>query len=291
MATKKFKCKVCGYVHEGNEAPEKCPLCGAPKSEFEEIVEGGAAPAKKGIDTGSNVYTIIYAAVMVIVVAFLLVFVSSTLKPRQDANVVNDTKKQILASLNLRNVADVEAEYDKYVKADMLMQADGSLVQYDDKLNTSYNSEFGEGKYHVFQAQVDGQDKFIIPMVGQGLWGAIWGYVALDADRNTIYGIYFSHASETPGLGAEIKENIKFQESFQGKMIVNNGAVDLDVVKSGKADKSSPFEVDGVTGATMTSNGVDAMIDKVLSSYIPFLAAQCPLNDACSQEAEVESID
>ena len=291
MATKKFKCKVCGYVHEGNEAPEKCPMCGAPKSEFEEIVEGGAAPAKKGIDTGSNVYTIIYAAVMVIVVAFLLVFVSSTLKPRQDANVVNDTKKQILASLNLRNVADVKAEYDKCVKADMLMQADGSLVPYDGQFNTSYNSEFGEGKYHVFQAQVDGQDKFIIPMVGQGLWGAIWGYVALDADRNTIYGIYFSHASETPGLGAEIKENIRFQESFQGKMIVNGGAVDLDVVKSGKADKNSPFEVDGVTGATMTSNGVDAMIDKVLSAYIPFLTAQCPVNAACSQEAEVESID
>ena len=291
MATKKFKCKVCGYVHEGNEAPEKCPVCGAPKSEFEEIVEGGAAPAKKGIDTGSNVYTIIYAAVMVIVVAFLLVFVSSTLKPRQDANVVNDTKKQILASLNLRNVADVKAEYDKYVKADMLMQADGSLVQYDGQFNTSYNSEFGKGQYHGFQAQVDGQDKFIIPMVGQGLWGAIWGYVALNADRNTIYGIYFSHASETPGLGAEIKENIKFQESFQGKMIVNNGAVDLDVVKNGKADKNSPFEVDGVTGATMTSNGVDAMIEKVLSNYIPFLAAQCPMVNEYAEEVEFESID
>lgn len=281
MATKKFKCKVCGYVHEGNEAPQQCPICNAPKSEFEEIVE-----KKKGLDTGSNVYTIVYAAVMVVIVAFLLVFVSSTLKARQDANVVNDTKKQILTSLNMRNVSDVAATYDKYIKADMLMQADGSLAEYDGEFNTSYSTEFKEGNLHVFEADVDGQRKFIIPMNGQGLWGAIWGYVAIDADRTTVNGIYFSHASETPGLGAEIKESVKFQESFQGKMVVDNGEVGLKVVKAGKADKNSPFQVDGVTGATMTSNGVDAMINKVLSAYIPFLTGQCGKEGECSGDCE-----
>ncbi len=266
MATKKFKCKVCGYVHEGKQAPEQCPLCNAPKSEFEEIVE-----KKKALDTSSNVYTIVYAAVMVIVVAFLLVFVSQTLKSRQDANVVNDTKKQILSALNIRNQSDVSGIYASTVKADMLMKADGSLVAYDGEFNTSYNSEFKSGNLHVFTAEVDGQTKYVIPMNGQGLWGAIWGYIALNEDRNTVYGIYFSHASETPGLGAEIKESVKFQESFQGKKVVENGQAALKVVKSGKADKNSPYQVDGVTGATMTSNGVDAMINKVLSSYLPFL--------------------
>ena len=117
MATKKFRCKVCGYVHEGDKAPEKCPMCQAPQSEFEEIVEAGAdaaAPAaKKGLNTNSNVYTILYAAVMVIIVAFLLVFVSQTLKERQTANVINDTKQQILAALNLRDLPDVAGTYAK----------------------------------------------------------------------------------------------------------------------------------------------------------------------------------
>ncbi len=225
----------------------------------------------KKLNTSSNVYTIVYAAVMVVIVAFLLVFVSSTLKVRQDANVVNDTKKQILSALNIRNEANVTAAYDKTIKADMLMKADGSLSNYTGEFKTAYKAEFQAGNYHVFEAVIDGSTKYVIPMNGQGLWGPIWGYIALDKDRSTVYGVYFSHASETPGLGAEIKESIKFQESFQGKKVVNNGTVGLKVVKSGKADKGSAYEVDGVTGATMTSNGVDAMINKVLSAYRPFL--------------------
>jgi len=298
MATKKFKCNVCGYVHEANEAPEKCPVCGVAKSEFQEIVEENAAPKKKGLDTGSNVYTIVYAAVMVVIVAFLLVFVSSTLKVRQDANVVNDTKKQILSALNIRNEADVTAVYANTIKADMLMQADGSLAEYDGEFKTAYKAEFQAGNYHVFEAEIDGATKFVIPMNGQGLWGPIWGYIALDENRSTVYGVYFSHASETPGLGAEIKESIKFQESFQGKKVVNDGVVGLKVVKSGKADKGSAYEVDGVTGATMTSNGVDAMINKVLSAYLPFLSIQhdccgegnCD-GEECCHEHNVESND
>ncbi|MBP5691205.1 MAG: Na(+)-translocating NADH:ubiquinone reductase subunit C, partial [Bacteroidaceae bacterium] len=198
MATKKFKCKVCGYVHEGDKAPEKCPMCQAPQSEFEEIVEAGAeaaAPAKKGLNTNSNVYTIVYAAVMVIIVAFLLVFVSQTLKDRQTANVINDTKQQILSALNLRDQADVASTYSKVIKADALMQANGSLQDYKGDFNTSYKSEFDKGNLHVFVAEIDGQKKYVIPMNGLGLWGTIWGYIALNEDRNTVYGVYFSHSS------------------------------------------------------------------------------------------------
>jgi len=275
MATKKFKCKVCGYVHEGDKAPEKCPMCQAPQSEFEEIVEAGAeaaAPAKKVLNTNSNVYTIVYAAVMVIIVAFLLVFVSQTLKERQTANVINDTKQQILSALNLRDQADVASTYSMVIKADALMQANGSLQDYKGEFNTSYKSEFDKGNLHVFVAEIDGQKKYVIPMNGLGLWGTIWGYIALNEDRNTVYGIYFSHSSETPGLGGEIA-GTKFQDRFPGKLVVNGRDVALKVVKYGKADKSSKYEVDGVTGATITSTGVNTMINKVLSAYIPFLTA------------------
>ena len=270
MATKKFRCKVCGYVHEGDKAPEKCPMCQAPQSEFEEIVEEGAAASKKGLNTNSNVYTILYAAVMVVIVAFLLVFVSQTLKDRQTANVINDTKQQILSALNLRDQADVAATYDKVITADALMQADGSLAKYNGEFNTSYKSEFDKGNLHVFEANINGQKKYVIPMNGLGLWGTIWGYIALNEDRTTVYGVYFSHSSETPGLGGEIA-GTKFQDRFPGKSVVDGNNVALKVLKYGKADKSSKFEIDGVTGATITSTGVNAMINKVLSAYLPFL--------------------
>ena len=284
MATKKFRCKVCGYVHEGNSAPEKCPMCQAPQSEFEEIVEEGAAAPKKGLNTNSNVYTIVYAAVMVIIVAFLLVFVSQSLKERQTANVINDTKQQILAALELRDLPDVAGKYDEVIKADNLMKADGSLVAYNGDFNTSYKSEFDNGNLHVFEAVVDSKTKYIIPMNGLGLWGTIWGYIALNDDRSTVYGVYFSHSSETPGLGGEIA-GLKFQSRFPGKQVVNGNEVALQVLKYGKADNSSKFEIDGVTGATITSTGVNAMINKVLSAYLPFLTKKA------ADEQNVESND
>ena len=155
--------------------------------------------------TNSNSYTIIYAAVMVIIVAFMLAFVSSSLRDRQNRNVEFDTKKQILSALNVRNVEDVENTYKKYVKQDMLMQADGTLTENQDGFSTAYEKEVKTNKrFHVFVAEKDGDTKYVFPVYGTGLWGAIWGYVALNSDKNTVYGVYFSHASETPGLGAEI---------------------------------------------------------------------------------------
>ncbi len=243
----------------------------------------------KKINTSSNVYTIVYAAIMVVLVAFLLVFVSSSLKDRQTANVINDTKQQILFSLNYDKLSDVAAEYDKVIKNDALMSADGSLAAFEGEFQTSYSSEFKNGNYHVFVAEIDGAVKYVIPMNGQGLWGSIWGYVALNEDRNTVYGVYFSHASETPGLGAEIKENKSFQQSFQGKKITDGNEIKLNLKKFGTADKSSNFEVDGVSGATMTSNGVNKMMNDVLSVYLPFLnGAAHACNGECCGEGECE---
>lgn len=228
--------------------------------------------AAKKLNTNSNVYTIVYAAVMVIIVAFLLVFVSSSLKEKQDNNVKLDTQKQILSSLNMKNLPDAAATFESTIKGDYLMQADGSLVLNDGEFSTSYKSEFKSGRLHVFEAEVDGQKKYIIPMNGLGLWGEIWGYMALNEDRNSVYGVYFSHASETPGLGGEIAADL-FQSRFPGKLVTEAGNVAMTVVKFGKANKSSDYEIDGVSGATITSKGVDAMISTVMAGYLPFLTS------------------
>ena len=222
------------------------------------------------MNTNSNSYTIIYASVMVIIVAFLLAFVSSSLKSTQDKNVQLDTKKQILAALNIKNVEDADAEYQKYVKGDMLMNVDGTLTENTGEFATNYEKEAKEQqRLHVFVCEVDGQTKYVVPVYGAGLWGAIWGYVALNSDKDTVYGVYFSHASETPGLGAEIT-TVKFQDQFLGKHVLENGIVALGVEKHGKVAKPD-YQVDGISGGTITSKGVDAMIKDCLSMYNSFL--------------------
>ena len=220
--------------------------------------------------TNSNSYTIIYAAIMVVVVAFLLAFVSSALKSKQDANVELDTKKQILYSLNVRNITDADAQYSQFVKADKVLAADGSLQDYTGKFVTGFEKDAkSNGNYHVFVAEVDGQTKYVFPVYGAGLWGAIWGYVAMNEDKDTVFGTYFSHASETPGLGAEIATE-HFQNEFIGKKALNAGKVALSVVKNGQS-KGDANKVDGISGGTMTSNGVDAMLKDCLSKYEVFL--------------------
>ena len=271
MAAKKYVCKVCGYTHEGNEAPSVCPLCKAGASEFEAVKEA----KKKGFNTNSDIYAIIYSAVVVVIVAFLLAGVSSALKPMQDANVALDKKKQILASLNIKNVADADAEYKKYIKADYIINGDSVINEkggFDVK-----NDKITPENLPLYIAEVNGETKYIIPMTGNGLWGGIWGYIALNDDCNTIYGVYFSHASETPGLGAEIASE-KFQSRFNGKDKEGNdivkkvydadGKVALEV-KKGKGD--ADYHIDAISGATLTCNGLDAMLKTKLAPYYEYL--------------------
>ncbi|HIS10007.1 MAG TPA: Na(+)-translocating NADH-quinone reductase subunit C [Candidatus Avibacteroides excrementipullorum] len=225
------------------------------------------------MNTNSNTYTIVYAAVMVIVVAFLLAFVNASLKSKQEENIKQDTKKQILAALNIREVEDVNGTYSKVVKEDRLITPDGELgAVVDDKdFATSYEKEVKDNnRVHIFVCDIDGQTKYVIPVYGVGLWGAIWGYVALNDDKNTVYGTYFSHSGETPGLGAEIATEM-FQKEFIGKHALNENEIALSVVKNGKAKENPEFYVDGISGGTITSNGVDAMLKNSMSNYIKFL--------------------
>jgi len=150
------------------------------------------------------------------------------------------------------------------------MNVDGTLTENTGEFATNYEKEAKEQqRLHVFVCEVDGQTKYVVPVYGAGLWGAIWGYVALNEDKDTVYGTYFSHASETPGLGAEIATD-HFQNEFVGKKTLENGAITLGVVKNGKVEKPD-YQVDGISGGTITSVGVDAMLKSCLNSYLSFL--------------------
>ena len=190
------------------------------------------------LNTNSNAYIIIYSAVLVVIVAFLLAFVYQALKPMQDANVALDIKKQILYSLNIRDLdgAEAEAKYAEVVKEEKENEDNGQKV---------------------YECQIDGKNIVVVSLKGMGLWGGISGYLAVDPEGKG-YGAYFNHESETAGLGAEIKDSQEWQEKFIGKKIWDEqGNVVLSVVK--KVDNPES-QVDCVTGATLTSNGVDAML-------------------------------
>ncbi len=223
------------------------------------------------LNTNSNTYTVVYAALIVIVVAFLLAFVSSALKNIQDANVENDTKGQILTSLRIdKDAVNVQQTFAEKVE-DMLYK-DGQLVPYDGKFLTAYGAAIKEGQLHVFVAQTDDGVKYVIPVTGRGLWGGIWGYIALDEDKQTVYGAYFYHESETAGLGARIGE-AQFRDEFRGEHLFKDGDdsdIALTVVKSGTV-KDPSYEVDGITGATLTSKGVAAMLLDGLTIYKGFI--------------------
>ena len=281
MAANKYVCKVCGYVHEGNEAPSVCPLCKAGASEFDAV----KAP-KKGLDTNSDVYAIIYSAVVVVIVAFLLAGVSSLLSPKQQDNIRLDKKKQILASLNIKNQADAAKVYDDVIKADPVVDAQGAVVAENGGFEVA-NDAVADDNLPLYIAEVDGAKKYIIPMTGNGLWGGIWGYLALNDDCNTIYGVYFSHQGETPGLGAEIASD-KFQSRFPGRVVYRDGEVVLSVVKK-VADES--VEVNAVSGATITCNGVNDMLKRKLAPYSTYLE-NCVKNvEPAAAEAEAQVVE
>lgn len=216
---------------------------------------------KKGFNTNTNSYTIIYSVILVVIVAFLLAFVSRSLKARQDVNVALDVKKQILYSLNIRNLSDDEAEkaFAGVVK--------GKLIPQGEREPEMIPADPMDGKDGLYACEVDGKIKYVIPMKGMGLWGGISGFISIDDDCNTVYGAYFNHESETAGLGAEIKDSQAWQKKFQGKKLFKEGTdgVALSVVKN----ISDPdTQVDAVTGATLTSDGVSNMLKECIGKYI-----------------------
>ena len=227
------------------------------------------------MNTNSNSYTIIYASVMVVIVACALAFVSSSLKATQNKNVELDKMKQILSALNIDTKGqDAQALYSKYVKQDIIINADGKTIAETGGFNVVSQAELAkplaERQLPVYMCDVDGELKYVLPLYGQGLWGPIWGYVGLNTDKDVVYGTYFSHKGETPGLGAEIS-TIPFQAPFIGKHIMKDGKfVSIAVVKPGKTAIGQDY-VDGISGGTITSVAVEHMLKDCLSQYNNFL--------------------
>ena len=228
--------------------------------------------------TNSNSYAIIYSVIIVVIVAFLLAFVSQALKPMQDANVALDKKKQILNSLNIRDLNDAQADakYKEVVVADRVIDEKGKVLipgtsGGEDAGFKLESKDYKEGKLALYICRVNGETKYVVPVYGMGLWGPISGYIALNADKSTVYGVYFNHESETAGLGAEIKDNKAWQEKFQGKKLFKNGDDKTIALSVEKKVEDPTTQVDAVTGATLTSNGVRDMLHEALGKYLVFI--------------------
>jgi Na+-transporting NADH:ubiquinone oxidoreductase subunit C len=210
---------------------------------------------------------------MVVLVAALLAFTSESLRSYQKKNEANDKRQQILRSVNVSvSGSGTEAKYSELIRESFLVNDRGERVD-GDAFATDAAKMFSENAYPVFVADVDGQRKYILAMSGAGLWGAIWGYVSVDEDKNTVFGTDFSHQGETPGLGAEIS-TAAFSSRFQGKQLFKNDEFkSVAIVKPGKTAPGQDY-VDGISGGTITSNGVDRMIRNSLKSYVGFLNAK-----------------
>lgn len=227
------------------------------------------------IDKQSNWYTIVYIIVLVVIVGSALAYTSMSLKDRQQENVANDKMRQILASIRVTAPADsIHDCFERHITSAYIVNAEGQKIEGDAfTVNVAAQSKLpdAERELPVYEARTaSGEVKYILPMYGAGLWGPIWGYVALDADGSTVYGAYFDHQGETPGLGAEIAKP-EFCNQFEGKhMFSGNYLIPVAVVKKGQKVPGGDY-VDGVSGGTITSKGVSAMIANCVRPYDQFL--------------------
>lgn len=228
------------------------------------------------INKESNVYTVIYAAVLVIAVGFALALVYQALRPAQLENIANDTKKQILASALIypAGTETIGQLYDAHIKESYCVDSKGDKIDGEVALDVNMATEIkkpaDERVLPVFVCSTDKGMKYIVPVYGAGLWGPIWGYIAMDANGKDIYGAYFGHQGETPGLGAEI-EKPQFSSQFEGKSIFgSNGEFEsVLVVKKGQEPAGRTY-VNAVSGGTITSQGVQKMLFSSLEPYTAF---------------------
>lgn len=220
-----------------------------------------------------NTYTFLYAVILVVIVAAMLAIVALWLQPAQNDNIENEKRQNILRTVKIESTAAESKQlFDQYITEQFVVNSKGERIEGDAfKINMAqeYKKSCDQRQLPVFVADTKDGKKYILPMYGKGLWGPIWGYVSLNEDKNTVYGTVFDHKSETPGLGAEITTP-HFNQQFDGKTVFDNGQlVSILVIKGGNA--SGPHEVDAISGGTITSRSVEAMIRSYLTCYEPFL--------------------
>ena len=230
------------------------------------------------MNKNSNIYQILYAAVMVLLVGSVLALIYMALKPKQDENIANDTRKQIMSALHIATPEDskVKETYEKYIIQDLLVDRDGNIVDSTEnvafEVDMKKNVKLDERQLPVMKCKMDdGSIKYVLPVYGAGLWGPIWGYIAMNDDGNTIYGANFSHEGETPGLGARIADK-DFQDKFVDRHLFLDGEYKgVVVLKKGQKSATGAEQIDALTGATITSLGVSAMLEDCLAPYEAFL--------------------
>lgn len=226
----------------------------------------------------SNVYTVIYASVLVLVVGIVLSVVYQALRPLQVENIDNDTKKQILMAARItasegQSIGDLYAEHitDSFIVDSEGKRVDNGTEAFSVNVGNEVKKPASERELPVFVCKTDAGEKYIIPCYGAGLWGPIWGYVAFDSNGDTIYGAYFAHQGETPGLGAEI-EKPAFSDQFEGKDVFSKAGDfrSVAVVKVGQEPAEGSY-VHAISGGTITSQGVSKMLHNSLEPYSAFL--------------------
>ncbi len=226
----------------------------------------------------SNRYVFMYASVMVIVVALVLSTAATLLRPLQERNMRIEKMQNILSTIGISAPrAEAIELFEQYIKQAKVLNYRGEEIEgdaFEVDLQDENRRPVEERQLPLFIADVDGELFYIVPVRGAGLWGPIWGYLSFREDLVTIAGANFDHASETPGLGAEIADP-PFERQFEGKRIFDrDGNFKPVVVVRGGAPAGDEHAVDGISGGTITSNGVTAMLRNGLEVYKPYFQKQ-----------------
>ncbi len=245
------------------------------------------------MDRNSNIYTILFAAVVVTVSAVLLAVAVMVLKPAQERNKRQEKMTDIMYTIGLDkealskkaaaegkklNYKVIEAYFNKYFTKQYALKTDGSVDNtvkaFDINMKAEIKKSEKKQRFPIYVGDVKGKKYYVIPLYGKGLWDDIWGYIALEADANTVKGVKFGHKGETPGLGAEITKKW-FENQFAGEKIFDkdNSFKGITLSKSNKDPENTDkedHEVDAISGSTLTSNGVTNMIQERLQHYVPF---------------------
>lgn len=255
------------------------------------------------MNTNGNIYTVVYSAIIVVLVAAILAFASSALKPMQSANIKAETISQMLdaAGIQAKDLPTTNEKildiYSETAKCAFVIGADGEKVrdlstergniELEDGLKAQ-NTKLKKGadaELPVYIFNKDGREVTVVPIYGAGLWGPVWGYIAFDEDLKTITGAYFDHGSETPGLGAKIKDDPAFRALFKGKTADFGAQPAFEIVKGAAADN----QVDAITGATMTSKGLSEAIASWLKAYAPYFIKNAPKAEAPCDSAACQA--
>lgn len=249
------------------------------------------------INREKNTYIFSFSIVLVVLVGAILAGLAVFLKPYQTQNIENEKKQSILQAIQVQvSREEATVAFDTYVQKQVVLNGASEEIG-----NNAFGIDIGQEyknikdpkqrSYPLYICEKDAKTFYVIPLIGTGLWGPIWGFVALESDGKTVYGANFDHKTETPGLGAEITESF-FQKQFVNKKIADDQGnyTSIQVIKPGSVDLDE-HKVDGITGGTLTSVGVAEMLERILKVYYIYLQKYQQQEDAPLKEEDANQED